>query len=46
LAERPGLSIPDFDFDKRKKELTDKYGSEFIINDSDVISSSLYKEVF
>lgn len=46
LEGRPGDSIPAFDFDKRKLELTKKYGQYIDITDADVISSSLYEDVF
>mmetsp|Transcript_30589 Transcript_30589/g.64716 ORF Transcript_30589/g.64716 Transcript_30589/m.64716 type:complete len:1244 (+) Transcript_30589:117-3848(+) len=42
---RPGATLPDYDFDKATKELTDKYGSMFV-DEKDVLSHALYPSVF
>ncbi|KAI7865330.1 pyruvate carboxylase [Spinellus fusiger] len=44
LDGRPGASLPAFDLEKLKNELTEKYGKS--IRDYDVISSALYPKVF
>lgn len=42
---RPGASLPDYDFDKERIELTNKYG-ENLISEKDLLSYALYPQVF
>jgi pyruvate carboxylase len=42
---RPGASLPDYDFDKERSELTSKYG-ENLVSEKDLLSYALYPEVF
>ena len=42
---RPGVSLPDYDFDEATKLLKKKYGAKFI-NEKDVLSHALYPNVF
>lgn len=43
MDKRPGLYLAPFDFDKAKKELTEKYGA---ISDTDLASYAMYPKVF
>lgn len=42
---RPGAELPPFDFEKTKKDLTEKYGEDRA-QDHDVLSYALYPKVF
>ena len=41
---RPGASLPDYNFEKAKEELTQAYGES--VTEKDVLSSALYPQVY
>jgi pyruvate carboxylase len=42
---RPGASLPDYDFDKERKNPTQRFG-ERNVNDKEVLSYALYPDVY
>lgn len=42
---RPGASLPDYDFDKERKYLTQRFG-ERNVNDKELLSYALYPDVY
>ena len=44
IDNRPGETLPEFDFDSHKAELVAQHGKR--IKDTDVMSSALYPKVF
>eukprot|EP00569_Conticribra_weissflogii_P007189 CAMPEP_0171351004 /NCGR_PEP_ID=MMETSP0878-20121228/37862_1 /TAXON_ID=67004 /ORGANISM="Thalassiosira weissflogii, Strain CCMP1336" /LENGTH=1237 /DNA_ID=CAMNT_0011856113 /DNA_START=103 /DNA_END=3816 /DNA_ORIENTATION=- len=45
INDRPGASLPDYNFDKSEKLLKEKYGQKYI-SEKDVLSYALYPNVF